>query len=272
MKKTRSSKFLFTILGIGLLVFVFFNYKKTSQKTIERPTKEFYINDSIGVLLNSTKWYIFIDGDLYYNDILVDDYVVPEMKGTQIVVGTYDKANLIDSTKIFNNYGIGKNNLGIMLLMGYNKIDGQYVFDDILFEIGTKMSTFISAFEMDNFIGEHFYDYGTSTDYDSKIFNLYYKLIELTADRLYDIDDDYVYDAYFNTYDYSVEKYTLTKGLDSDKFHLTTLQLVLGIIGLILFLGSTAIIYIFPYLFDLITGSGGAKGGGGKSGGYYSRK
>ncbi len=271
MKNSKSLlKPILLIISIALLVFVFIDYRNSRKKTINKPTKEFYINDSINVLLNSTKWYIFLDGKDYFEDTTTDLDNPKDLMGVQIVVGTYNKAELIDSTKIFNTYKIGKNDLGILLLMGYQEIGEEYVFDDLLFEIGTKMSTFISAFEMANLIDQHFYNYGSTNDYDAKIVNLYYELIELTAVRIYGYNPNWVYDYFLNSEDYYYEQYTITRKLDSDKFTFSPLQVSFFIVAIVLLLGTSG----FNLILLIITNSsgGGARGGGGKSHGYYARK
>ncbi len=188
----------------------------------------------------------------------------------QIVVGTYDKADFIDSTKIFNTYGVGKNNLGILLLMGYQKVNDEYVFSDLLFEIGTKMSTYLSAFEMSGLITAQFYNYGDPDDYDMKIVNLYYELIELTAIKIYDYDQNALYNNFLNSEDYYFDQYQITKKLDSEKFSLLSFQAFILVFAILIFIGSSGF-NIATFILTSI-GISSAKGGGGKSAGYYARK
>lgn len=267
----RLIKIILFVVSIVLSVILFIDYKKSSKKTYKRPTSEFYVNDNARALLNSTKWYIYIDGEGFYNKSINNENIDKDKRGAQIVLVTYiveDKP--IDNTEIFNTYKVGENDLGLMIFIGFDKVDDDLVFNNIIIEIGPMLSTYLSAIEASSIATNYFFGGGSMIDVDEKAFSLYYHYIEVLSKRIYNEDEAYVYDYYYNLYDYSFDKYTLTKRFESDKVVFTTKQIILLIFVIITFFGSSGTTLLM-YALSLI-GVASNKGGGGKSDGYYFRR
>ena len=150
----------------------------------EKPWPEFYVTDEADALLNSTKHWIVYDGLALYEWSKDDAYYDPDIQGAQVIVLTSkDDPESVDTTEIFNRWGIGENDLGILIVIFYEDGDSGYPeFTSIVFEIGEKMSTYLSAFEADGMITNYFYDDTLYGDPDAMIINLY----EATLSRVFD--------------------------------------------------------------------------------------
>lgn len=243
--------------------------------SLDQPTSEFYINDAAGALLQSTKWYIFSNGQYYYEDTMTYDGIEnDELRGIQIVVATHlGEVGSIDTSKIFNNYGVGGNDLGIMIFLFFKDIDGEKVYQEMVFEIGTRMSTYLSAFEADLLIDAYFND-PTLEDIDEKIVNLYFELIAETADKIYDWSYSYIEETYYGINDFIHEKYSLNSKLPSEDqiwaFTLSPTETIIWIIIALVFLGAFGR-FVVPLILSMM-GFAKNSGGGGTSAGYWFRK
>lgn len=67
----------------------------------------------------------------------------------QVVVLTYKGAvGDINTTEIFNNWGIGKNDLGLLLVLFWEELNEEMHYKEMIVEIGNKMSEYLSAFSL----------------------------------------------------------------------------------------------------------------------------
>ncbi|MBN3490453.1 hypothetical protein JV173_02880 [Acholeplasma equirhinis] len=248
----------------------------TPYRSLDQPTQEFYINDAADALLQSTKWYIYVNGETYYESTLNDSTITNDLEGVQIVVATHiGEVGSINTTKIFNDFGVGKNNLGIMIFLFYDEVDGNLVFKELVFEIGIKMMEYLSAFEASSIIDDYFYNDPIIEDVDEAIINLYFELIYVTSNKLYGWSYSYVSYNYYHIYDYFEEKYSFTKPLPSEDsiwgFQLDLWQVILIMIGLVVILGVGGR-FFFPIVFSMLGFGSNNRGGGGQSRGYWFRK
>ncbi len=241
---------------------------------LDNPTPEFYINDAADALLQSTKWFIFQNGQTFYEDTSLDD-IDPNLRGVQIVVATYlGSSGSIDTTAIFNNYGVGSNNLGIMMFLFYElDAEGNKVFSDLIFEIGTEMSTYLSAFEASSMIDTYFYD-DTLDDFEQGLINLYYQLIVDVSNKIYGWSEAYIESTYFTLYDYMEQQYSISTPLPSEEniwgFTLEPYQVVILILVILIFFGTFGRFFI-PLILSML-GRSSNRGGGGSSFGYWFKK
>ena len=112
---------------------------------------------------------------------------------------TYEgKVGDINTTEIFNSWGIGKNDMGILIVMFFERDNDELVYNELVFEIGDKMSGYLSAFEATNLTTEYFYGLDTN-DYDQQIISLYFKILEIIYLRVYDYES-YNYQSYIDEY------------------------------------------------------------------------
>ncbi|VEU82462.1 hypothetical protein [Acholeplasma hippikon] len=243
--------------------------------SLNQPTSEFYINDAAGALLQSTKWYIFSNGQYYYEDTMTYEGIEDdELRGIQIVVATHLGAvGSIDTTAIFNSYGVGGNDLGIMIFLFFEEINGTKVYKEMVFEIGTRMSTYLSAFEADMLIEEYFND-PTLDDIDERIVNLYFELIANSAYKIYNWSYSYIDQTYYDIYDFFGEKYSITTRLPSEEqiwaFTLSPTETVILIVIAVFFLGAFGR-FLVPIILSMM-GVTKNRGSGGTSRGYWFRK
>lgn len=261
---------LLLIFSLGLLTAC-----ATPYQSLNNPTPEFYINDAAGALLQSPKWYIFSNGKKYYDDTMLSEDIDDNLRGTQIVVATHlGPVGSIDTTAIFNHYGVGKNNLGIMIFLFYHETEEEKIFDELVVEIGTQMSTYLSAFEASQMVDVYFYDETLLGDHQAGLISLYYELIELTAQRIYGWHPDYTYNTYLHLDDYLEEQYVFSKPLPSEEsawgFQMDTWQVILIIVLAVILFGTGGRWFV-PIILSMLGGSSN-RGGGGQSGGYWFRK
>jgi uncharacterized protein len=143
--KTMFSKNLALLSFILLLLFL---TSCTKSNTLQQ-TDEFYINNHAEVLLNSTKWIIFSYSYELYEDSSYPEYQENKIDGAQVVVLTYKGAvGDINTTEIFNNWGIGKNDFGLLLVLFLEELNEEMHYKEMIVEIGNKMSEYLSAFSL----------------------------------------------------------------------------------------------------------------------------
>lgn len=258
-----------TIL-VGLFVFalLILNACTPTANDVLSPSKLLYINDQDRVLLNATSWSIFTYGEELYEDSKASD-ILSNIRGSQVVVLTYvGDSSQISSTDIFNNWGIGDNNMGILIILFFTKSVDSYEYDSMIFEIGSQMSTFLSAFEANNLITSYFDDPSIpSFDYDARLMNLYYGVLSYLYLNVYGYTS-YNHESYMNAYyDIQYDYLGALPGNVEPPFY-TSLIFWILVVSAILFGGS-----IFSFLPLIFISSGRAfKGGGGKSFGYWFKR
>lgn len=149
MKRCFNQKILIIILCLFSSVFLV-SCQSDPDPSVIKQTDAFYINDHAETLMNSTKWTILTDSIELYEDSSEQTYKDLGIDKTQIVVLTYQgNVGDINTTEIFNTWGIGKNNMGLFLVLFY---DANLDYLEMVVEIGTKTSEYLSAFESSNLV------------------------------------------------------------------------------------------------------------------------
>lgn len=252
-----------------VLILLFLTACQSAPSPAIKATEEFYINDRSNVLLNATKWTIFAYGEELYDDSQKREYIDNNISGSQVVVATYvGEVASINTTEIFNSWGIGENDMGILMVLFFTKNGDEYIYNDIVFEIGMRMAGHLSAFTADGLITTYFDDPNIpSYDYDQRLISLYFGVMEHIYLNVYDYTS-YNYQSFIDEYDGIKYEYIGHLPSDYEKEPLPTWAWVLIIIGVVLF-------GVFPgrYLLPIILGGfGGGRSGGGRSGGYWFRR
>ena len=265
VKKTAFNLF----KGITILLLVFLSACQSAPAPAIRETGEFYINDRSHILLNATAWTILAYGRDLYIDSHDQASIDQSISGSQVVVATYvGEVGSIDTTEIFNSWGIGDNDMGILIVLFFSLVDEEYVYNDMVFEIGLRMEGYLSAFDADAIITQYFDDPSISEyDYDQRIVSLYFGVLEHLYLNVY----DYTTFDFQNFIDeYNSIKYEYLGPLPSsyEKESLPTwawILIIIGVVGLGIIPGG----YMIPFIFF---GGRGGRGGGGRSGGYWFRR
>lgn len=243
---------------------------QTSDVKTLTPNELFYIHDDDHILLNATQWTIFDYGVELYNDSRSDD-IESSIRGSQVVVvATYELESNLDSTTLFNAWGIGENDMGILIILFFTKNGEDSVVSNVLVEIGAKMSSYISAFEASNLLDTYFYD-PTVPDfnYDLKFMQFYFKLLEKIYLDIYDYSL-YDYDSFID--EYLVNQYEYFGSIPRSQTFEFTWETVLWILlGIIVFGFGGTLTYIFP-LFIFRGLKSPFRGGGGRSFGYWFKR
>lgn len=252
-----------------LLLISFFLISCQKQNNTLKQTEEFYVNDNANALLNATKWTILNYSVELYNDSLESIYKHNNIDGTQVVVLTYvGEVGDIITTDIFNSWGIGKNDMGLFIVLFFEKDDKDFINTDIVVEIGTNLTEYLTAFHATNLVDEYFYNSSISnTNYDLRLISLYFALLEYIYLNVYNYDT-YNYESYLN--EYLINQYEYFGLLPSEKnknsFKMPTWAIILSI-ALVVFGSSSVIIPI-----SIGRNNTRFTGDGGKSRGYWFRK
>jgi hypothetical protein len=269
MMTERNHHFSFVVKSFIVFLLVFLSACQTGSNPAIRQTEEFYINDRPGILLNATKWTIFTYGEELYEDSKQADYSAKDISGAQVVVTTYlGDSSSIDTTEIFNAWGIGENDMGILITLFFSQGEDEYIYNNMIFEIGERMAGHLSAFTADGLISTYFNDTSIpSYDYDQRLISLYFGVMEYLYLNVYDYQS-YDYQSFID--EYALNKYDYLGPLPSD-FEKDPLP----VWAWILIIFAVVVLGVFPsrYLIPLIFGGfGGGRGGGGRSGGYWFRR
>ena len=264
---SAKKKWFFKVIGFFLLVFLS-ACQPTPQPHI-KPTEEFYINDRSHILLSSTKWTIYTYGEELFEDSQDQEYKDLGISGTQVVVTTYvGQIGDFNTTTLFNDWGIGENNMGLLLVLFFQQNGDVFDYKETVYEMGIGMMGHLSAFRMDGLVTQYFDDPNIqASDYDQRLISLYFGIMEYMYMEVYDYNS-YNYQSFMD--EYEINKYEDFPPLPSDyeREPLPTWAWVLIVVGIILF-GIFPGRYILPFIFSAFTKGGG---GGGRSGGYWFRR
>lgn len=111
-----------------------------NKNTMLEPSKLFYIHDTDSVLLNATSWTIFNYANELYLYSKADD-IPSNIQGTQVVVVAYiGDESTYNTTEIINAWGIGENDMGILIKVLFSKEGDNINYENVLFEIDTIIS------------------------------------------------------------------------------------------------------------------------------------
>lgn len=245
---------------------VFLSACSSTNTSAIKESKAFYINDNSSTLLNSTQWTIYTYSEQLYDDSQEQEYIDAKINGTQIVVATYvGQAGTINTTDIFNSWKIGENDMGILIILYFSPgtEEYQYVYNEMTFEIGAKMSGYLSAFMAENMITEYFDDPSIPAyDYDARLISLYFGLLQHVYLHIYNYDS-FNYQSFINEYNNIKYEYigSISSTYMSDP--LPVWAWIIIIIGIIVF-------GVLPGGF-FVSSVARNRGGGGSSGGYWFR-
>lgn len=258
------------VILVGLFVFAITILSACTPTTnnVLSPSKLFYINDQNRVLLNATSWSIFTYSEELYEDSKASD-IPSNIQGSQVVVLTYvGDSSQISSTEIFNSWGIGENDMGVLIILFFTQTGDSYTYDSMIFEIGSQMSTFFSAFAANDLITTYFDDpLIPSFDYDSRLMNLYYGVLSYIYLNVYDYSS-YNHQSYMDAYyDVQYDYISPLPGNVEPPFYTSPIFWII-LVATILFGGS--IFSFVPLIF--FSNSRMFRGGGGRSFGYWFKR
>ncbi|MFA6852583.1 MAG: hypothetical protein WCR34_05510 [Bacilli bacterium] len=233
-----------------------------------KATEEFYINDRPHALLNATKWTILTYSENLYDDSREQEYVNQDISGTQIVVATYVGAvGDFNTTELFNTWEIGDNDMGILIVLFFFENEEEFIYNDMIIEIGPRMSGFLSAFTAEVLANDYFDDPSIPEfDYDQRLINYYFAIQQYIYINVYNYAS-YDFQSYLDEYEDNKYEFFGLLPSDHEIESLPAWVWVLIIIGILAF-GIFPGRLLFPLVFK---GVGGNRGGGGRSGGYWFR-
>lgn len=235
------------------------------------PTADFYVNDSANVLLNSTKNYLYINGKILYDES--NKKTIPkELRGTQIVlITTFKERGSFVHTDLFNSYGIGKNDLGVLIIAYYEKDEeNDHHLKEVSYEFGKTMMNYLTGSRASELEEIYLEDPYFINDDDARLFSFYFAFIEEITALIYGFTEEETYKTFYNFDDYLDEQYDYLGPLPNENKlfpNLKTWQLIL-IVGALLVLGLMPKFGLIPLLIQILIPS--SKGGGGKSRGYHN--
>ena len=256
--------------SILALILIFLTACNSGSAPAIRATEEFYINDRPHALLNATRWTILTYSENLYDDSQEQEFVDQNISGAQIVVATYvGQVGDFSTTDLFNAWEIGDNDMGILIILFFskNEEEDEFIYGDMVIEIGSRMSGFLSAFSAEQLATEYFDDPTIPEfDYDQRLINYYFAVQQYVYINTYNYAS---YDFQGRLDNYEEDKYEFFGLLPSDyeRDALPWWAWVLIVVGILLF-GAFPGRLLFPLIFR---GIGGNRGGGGRSGGYWFR-
>lgn len=235
------------------------------------PTSEYYINDFADALLPWSRQCVLVEGERLY-----EDTVNESEGGAQIVVATFlveseEKVDEIDRTEIFREWKIGKNDMGILVLMIFcDQTDEQTeITDRVLMstqiEIGYRMEQYLTASKAGELIDNCLYNPEWEGSLDMGLGELFYSLLEIVYTEAYG------YESF--TYDMEIYSENLIEYQEENE------QLPMGFFAYLVSPYSSTWSKMFAMLALALCGVLGGgfilgrnKGGGGSSGGYGTRR
>lgn len=232
-------------------------------------SKAFYINDNANVLLQSTKYTIYFYGKMLYEDSLKRNSAINNnIDSAQVVVLTYagSKSDFY-IPDLFNAWGIGKNDMGILLILYFDKVRNELIFNGI----GPKMSGFMSGIDMDLIIDNDFYEnLNLYDDIEYSLISLYFGILEYIYLYVYGYQS---YDYYSFIDQYLDNQYTYNDPLPGEtKTLIDYLPMWAWISIIIVFVVIGYKSGIIEILIQFLFRTKSEKSGGGKSIGYWSKR
>src|SRR5690554_2824361 len=117
------------LVWLLLITILLLSSCQTNINSKLEPSKLFYVHDKDHTLLNATSWSIFNYGEELYIDSKADN-IPNNIQGSQVVVlSIVGDSSQVDSTSIFNTWGIGENNMGILIILFFTKVDDGFTYD-----------------------------------------------------------------------------------------------------------------------------------------------
>lgn len=263
MTKSYKNKIVFLVMISGLLLILFGCVKHDYP----RPTNQYYINDYANILYQATRSSITREGERLY-EVTKDEVD----GGAQIVLATFVVENLTeianyDKTEIFRQWEIGKNDMGLLVILFFteetvDEID-YLVLAETQIEVGYRMEQYLTPSQLGTIVDNTLYAQEWEEELDMGVMNMFYELISAIYIECYGYES-------FN-YDMEVYREYLIDNPDvaGDDSHIP--------LGWLIYLFSPfsssadRLSAIIPVLFFILIGGGGVavknRGGGGSSGG-----
>lgn len=250
-------------ITIGLLSIVLFACQKNDYP---RPTRSFYVNDFASILDEATRSSITREGERLY-ELSKDE----TDGGAQLVIATFEVENEADianydKTEIFREWGIGDNDMGLLVILFFSP----YTVDDVLYlelvesqiEVGYRMEQYLTPTTLGNIVDHTLY----SDEWDYLDMAVMHMVYELLSEIYVDIYE-------YESFDYDMEVYQ--EYLDS---YISTGDSEVIPMSFLLYLfspfssSSDRFTAILGVILFIVVGGGGTlfarnRGGGGSSGG-----
>lgn len=233
-----------------------------TKEKYPNPSKEFYVNDFADALLPGSRQTFLAEGERLY----VDTKNEPNNGGAQVVVVTMlveseEKADEIDRTELFRQWRIGKNDMGLLILLLFVEDGEEKLLVKTEIEIGYRMEQYVTAARAGDVIDNCLYNPEWEGSLDMGLGEMYYSLLDTIYTQAYG----------YSSFDYDMEVYRqhLINAEDEDT------QIPMSLIAYLFSPYSSVWSKIFTVLGFLLLSGGGIgifavrkRGGGGSSGGY----
>ncbi len=262
MPKVKSLVIL-VLLAAGIIFLV----GRCSQEEYPRPTDAYYLNDFADALSGAAELYIVNEGEELYAD--TEDL---EDGGAQIVVATFlleagETPADYDRTELFRQWKIGKNDMGILLMLLYEESETGPILVEAQIEAGYHVEGYPFAYDLNQYLDDADLfapDLG-AFETEKRIMEVYFRILEgvyhdvYNTNLIWDLDD----------YDVDYEVYYSDSMYDAD----VPMNFFLSLLSPYADLGS-----ILGYLlvgivcFGVAGGFVKNLGGGGSSGGFGFRR
>jgi hypothetical protein len=261
----KSLRHLFGILLVGGLLFLLVGCSKSDYP---RPTREYYVNDYANMWTSSLKHFLIHENNRLYEDVDDDGNEV----GAQVVFASFvakneaEEANYrgVGGVDIFNQWRIGKDDLGVLVLFIYREVgEGEIATKELsglpVIITGRQMAIYFTASEIDQVLAT-----AMTTDYpfEIQVMQLFCEILNILYVKLYDYGSftytmEELEDLYYNytgdDYGSSLEMeilYYLFSGYSSLE------EKLWGII-------PVALVFLFSGGLAITRGGGGSSGGTG---------
>ncbi|MDY0214414.1 MAG: hypothetical protein RBS24_02685 [Bacilli bacterium] len=192
-----------TLIGLFPLLFVVSACTNTPSTSLEAKkeiphTRAHYINDNAKRLSSVTNYYIYENGTtLTEVDSQATIYQEKEISGAEVVVSTYvGKKNSLDEEKLFADWDIGENEMGLLLVFYFDTNKKDNSLQDYLgmsMVIGDKLETFVSQKRINEIYREHFNApdvkkrFAQNVDY--ALMNFYFGVLEDIYTKAYEWEE-----------------------------------------------------------------------------------
>ena len=256
--KTKYLNPLLLIIVFSILLFI----SGCSKKEYPNPTDEFYVNDFAQAFHPVTKNAITIEGESLY----ADTKHIETIGGVQIVFATFTIENLDDIAKynrtdIFRQWKIGKNDMGVLILMFFSEGEDNYIYlEETQIEVGYRMEQYLTAGKQGRLLDNTIYN-NTYDNLDMRVAHLLYELLTIVYEE--------IYGEYYDSFTYDMEDFrdALTNYVPEED------NIDIGLWAwLILFFTGTDGLWFLIVPLGILFVFGGIKfknhGGGGSSGGF----
>ena len=178
----------YLVILIVVFLFILAGCTKTDYP---RPTREYYVNDFADILHPVTRDYILYEAENMYE--YTKDF--PDNGGTQIVFATFVVENeedvfSYDLNALFNQWRIGKNDMGVLVPMFFTEeVEGEITYltlEQAYIIPGIQLEGVLTPPVQESLLGLTLF--GTfSDDFDVKVMYLLYELKAIIYDESYDL-------------------------------------------------------------------------------------